>query len=339
MRGQLHKIVLVVAVCLPSDRLVFAQAAPTPTVTTTIAPTVAPTSSPGPSPTPSPGPPSMPSGKETVDRQRGADAAFMTRVELRGLEAVELGRIADEHASAASVRAFGRQILQDRGKANEELRLFARGEAISLPAALDASRQGELNRVSRLSSPALDRAIVLAMVRIFEADVADFQKQTERGQEVELQGWVYDTLPLIEEERDEIHRVAAELGISPPRKVLGDLRSVTRRRPEAAGGKTTGTRGPDPGRARPDNGRGGVPARARARAGARGVATRGARGCHRRRLSSGWTSGPARRYSPARCERIAARSSRPRASGGRSQRPGTQSHRPPPQCQKPLTRT
>ncbi len=61
---------------------------------------------------------------------------------------------------------------------------------------------------------ALDRAIILAMVRISDADVADFQKQTERGQEVELQGWVYDTLPLLEEERDEIHRVAAELGIS-----------------------------------------------------------------------------------------------------------------------------
>jgi predicted outer membrane protein len=214
MRGQLQKIVLVAAVCLPSDRFVFAQAVPSPTVTTTITPTAAPTSSPGPSPTPSPGPPSMPSGSETVERQRGSDAAFMTRVELRGLEAVELARIAAGRASTTSVRALGQQILQDRGKANDELRLFARGEAITLPAILDASRQAEVDRVSRLSPPALDRAIVLAMVRISDADVADFQKQTDMGQEVELQGWVYDTLPLLEEQRDEIRRIAAELGIS-----------------------------------------------------------------------------------------------------------------------------
>ena len=46
-----------------------------------------------------------------------------------------------------------------------------------------------------------------------DEDVADFQKQTEAGQEVELQGWVYDTVPRLEEEQREIHRVAAGLGI------------------------------------------------------------------------------------------------------------------------------
>jgi hypothetical protein len=33
-------------------------------------------------------------------------------------------------------------------------------------------------------------------------------------QEVELQGWVYVMLPLLEEQQEEIHRIASELGIS-----------------------------------------------------------------------------------------------------------------------------
>ena len=52
------------------------------------------------------------------------------------------------------------------------------------------------------------------MVRIHDADVADFQKQTQMGQEVELQGWVYDTLPLLEDQREQIRKIASELGIT-----------------------------------------------------------------------------------------------------------------------------
>ncbi len=141
------------------------------------------------------------------------DAAFMTRVQLRSLEDVELGRIAADRASNLGVRALGQQIVQDRGKAAEELQLFAQSEAIALPTALDADRRAEVDHISKLSPPALDRAVVLAMVRLYDADVADFQKQTQMGQEVELQGWVYDTLPLLEDQQEQTYRIAGELGI------------------------------------------------------------------------------------------------------------------------------
>lgn len=213
MRGHFFKIFLLTAGSLSiAAGSASAQPTSTPTVTPTGPP--APTSSPGPSRTPSPGPPDFPSARENVHRQRATDAAFMTRVQMRGLEAVEFARIAAERTSNTSVRALGQQILQDRGKANEELRLFARSESIRLPTILDAAGQSEVDRASKLSSPALERAVVLALIRISDEDVADFQKQTEMGQEVELQGWVYDMLPVVEELGEEIHRTAAELGIS-----------------------------------------------------------------------------------------------------------------------------
>ena len=137
----------------------------------------------------------------------------MTRTQLRGLEQIELGRIAADRASNPDVRAFGQQIVQDRGKTNEELRLFAQSQSIALPAAVEAKRRAEIDRISKLSPPALDSAIVRALIKLHDADAADFQNQTQMGQEVELQGWVYVTLPLLEEQQDEIHRIASELGI------------------------------------------------------------------------------------------------------------------------------
>ena len=137
----------------------------------------------------------------------------MTRTQLRGLEQIELGRIAAARASNPGVREFGQQIVQDRGKINEELRLFAQGQSIALPTAVEPKRRTEIDRISRLSPPELDGAIVQALVKLHDADAADFQNQTQMGQEVELQGWVYVTLPLLEEQQDEIHRIASELGV------------------------------------------------------------------------------------------------------------------------------
>jgi putative membrane protein len=196
--------------------LAQAGQSPTPTSTTTSTPVPTPTATPAVSPTPTRPRPALnlPSGKDSVDRQRAMDTTFMSRALLRGLELVELGRVAADRASNQSVRALGQQIVQDRGKANEELRLFAQGQAIALPPALDADRRAGVDRISRLSPPALERALVQAILRLHDADVAEFQKQTQMAQEVELQGWVYDTLPVLEDLQGEIHRIAGELGIS-----------------------------------------------------------------------------------------------------------------------------
>lgn len=218
MRGQLTRIILLAGGCFLAACIVSAQADPSPPPASTTPSTPAPTPSATPvataSPTPRPGPPDMPSGKESVDRARAMDATFMTRTQLRGLEQIELGRIAAARASNSDVREFGQQIVQDRGKANEELRLFAQGQSIALPTVLEAKRRTEIDRISKLSSPALDREIVRALVKLHDADVADFQNQTQMGQEVELQGWVYVMLPSLEEQQAEIHRIADELGIS-----------------------------------------------------------------------------------------------------------------------------
>jgi len=217
MRGQLFKITFLAAGLFLAACAASAQASqsPTPTSTTTSTSVPTPTATSAVTPTPTRPRPALnlPSGKDFVDRARAMDTTFMTRALLRGLELLELGRIAADRASNQSVRALGQQIAQDRGKANEELRLFAQGPAIALPPALDAERRAEVDRISRLSPPALERALVLAILRLHDADVAEFQKQTQAAQEVELQGWVQDTLPQLEDQQAEIHRIAGQLGV------------------------------------------------------------------------------------------------------------------------------
>ena len=90
MRGQSFKVAFLAASCFLSTCVVAARAAAPPTVTPPTPPTPVPTPSLTPAPTPPPTPPpgslNLPSAKASVDRARAMDAAFMTRVQVRGLE-------------------------------------------------------------------------------------------------------------------------------------------------------------------------------------------------------------------------------------------------------------
>jgi putative membrane protein len=181
----------------------------------TTTPTPAPSSTPAPTRTPAAS--RIPSAKSEVEKQRKRDSTFMARAQLRALELIELSRIVSQKGSNSSVHSLALRILDDRAKTGESLRLFASSQGAALPAAMESPRQAEVDRISRLSSDQIDRAYIAAILRTQDADVADFQGQAEASQEVELQAWVYDTLPVLEDHQAEIHRIAEEIGVPSPR--------------------------------------------------------------------------------------------------------------------------
>jgi putative membrane protein len=182
-------------------------------------PTTTPAASPTPAPTRTPAALKQPSARGEVERQRRRDATFMTRARLRGLEEMELSRIAAPKASNPDVHSLALRILEERGKADDALRQLADSRGVELPVALEAEHQAEVDHFSKLPIADIDRAFIAAILKIHEPEVADLQNQAEMGQDVELHAWVYDNLPTLEAEQEEIHRLATELGVpaGPPR--------------------------------------------------------------------------------------------------------------------------
>jgi predicted outer membrane protein len=209
VRGQLSKIVATAAACFLRACLVSAQAPASPTPTPTPADSPSPTAAPTRSFTGI----DLPTAKAEVDRQRGMDATFMTRVQLRAAEELEQSRTVAARSANTAVRSFAQQMTDDLGKTIPELRRLAESQGVDLPAEPDAAGKAESERVSRLSSPELDRAYVERMLRSLDADAADFQAQARMAQEVELQAWVCDTLPHVEDAQTRIHAIAGEIGI------------------------------------------------------------------------------------------------------------------------------
>ena len=210
MRGPFFRVVAIGAGCILCAFVVSAQASPSPTPT----PSTSPMPSPAPSPTRTPRATDPEAARSDIDRARAMDKTFMARVQLRALEQLALGRIVAARSSNAGVRAFGQLMVEDRGKTTQALKQLAESQGIDLPATPDAAGNADIARISRLSSPELDRAYVERTLRNQNADVADFEAQTPMGQEVELQAWVWNTLPLLKEQQERIHAIASELGIA-----------------------------------------------------------------------------------------------------------------------------
>jgi len=173
--------------------------------------------------------PATPSGSAqrstTTAQLAGTEQAFLKEAATGGLMEVELGRLATEKASSAEVKQFGQRMVEDHGKANQQLSTIAQQKNVQVPTELTGKAKADYDRLSKLSGEQFDRAYMQMMVRDHRKDVGDFRKQSTSAKDPDLKSFASQTLPTLEE-----HLKLAEQTQS----------SVNAAR--ATSGKTSGTR-------------------------------------------------------------------------------------------------
>ena len=127
------------------------------------------------------------------------DRAFAEKAAAGGAAEVEGGKVAEQRASSDKVKQFGARMVQDHGKANEELKQIAGGKGLQLPSAPDAHHQQEMARLQKLSGAEFDRAYMDHMVKDHKKDIAEFRKQASSGKDPEIKAFAAKTLPTLEE--------------------------------------------------------------------------------------------------------------------------------------------
>ena len=149
---------------------------------------------------PRPAPPSGSAQRSTATSQlAGADQAFIKEAATGGLMEVELGKLATEKASSPDVKQFGQRMVDDHGKANQELSTIAQQKNVQVPTELTGKAKGDYDRLSKLSGEQFDRAYMQLMVRDHRKDVSDFRKQSTSAKDADVKSFVSQTLPTLEE--------------------------------------------------------------------------------------------------------------------------------------------
>jgi putative membrane protein len=129
----------------------------------------------------------------------GSDEHFVMEAAKGGMAEVELGKLAADKATKDDVKKFGQRMADDHGKANDELKSLAQRKNITLPTAIDPQHKATVDRLSKLSGDAFDRAYMQEMLRDHRKDVAEFKTESRSGKDPDVKAWASKTLPTLEE--------------------------------------------------------------------------------------------------------------------------------------------
>jgi putative membrane protein len=117
---------------------------------------------------------------------------------LGGLAYVELAKVAVDKSTHDSVKQFGQTLIDDHTKANDELKQVASQQNVQIPDSLDSKHQSKIDKLSKLSGPAFDRAFVKAAIKDHQKDVREFQQEAQNGTMPQVKDFASKTLPTLQ---------------------------------------------------------------------------------------------------------------------------------------------
>ncbi len=148
--------------------------------------------------------------KKKVDEAKSADSKFVLEAAMGGMAEVQLGQLAVDKATSPDVKQFGQRMVDDHGKANQELTQLASTKGITLPTTLDAKHQADVDRLSKLTGEEFDHTYMKMMVDDHNKDVADFQHESSGGKDPDVKAWAAKTLPTLEQHQSMAKSIAAK---------------------------------------------------------------------------------------------------------------------------------
>ena len=146
------------------------------------------------------------------------DQLFAQQVASGGMAEVALGKLADRKAQNGAVKEFGQLMVQDHGKANDKLATLARSAKIPLPNEPDPEHKDVQARLEGLNGAPFDVAYLAAQVQDHQKTVQLLQWEINSGQDVQLQRFASETLPVVLMHLRMAQDLAAQIAGQTPRE-------------------------------------------------------------------------------------------------------------------------
>ena len=137
--------------------------------------------------------------KATSASLASGDRKFVEKAAAGGMAEVQLGQMAAQKASADDVRKFGQRMVDDHGKANDQLKQLATSKSVELPAEVDGATKREMDKLSKLEGAAFDREYMNHMVSDHKKDVSEFRSESRKAKDADVKQFATTTLPTLEE--------------------------------------------------------------------------------------------------------------------------------------------
>ena len=152
------------------------------------------------------------SAKNAGARIAGKDSLFVRKAAIGGLAEVKSAELAKAKASSPEVKSFAEKMVQDHTKANQELERLAKQKGITLPTELDNQHQGEIDKVSKLSGNAFDKAYLRQQRAGHQQMMRLLEDEAKTGKDPDLKSFAAKTKKVVAEHHTRIEKLGSSAG-------------------------------------------------------------------------------------------------------------------------------
>ena len=152
-----------------------------------------------------------------------SDSSFIQKAASLGLLQAKLGKLAEEKGSSASVRDFGKRMVADYTKANEELAAGAKQAAYPAPVLLREDRQ-VYDRLAGTGRASFDQKYMAETVAQYGAAVRLFQQESDKGRVASLKQLAASLLPTVQQHMTLATQTAGAVGADVTAAAGGEVR-------------------------------------------------------------------------------------------------------------------
>ena len=118
------------------------------------------------------------------------DKIFIKKAAKGGMMEVAMGNLAEQKGQSEDVKSFGKRMVADHGKANDELKKIAAQKNVKFPTK------------ERTVSWSSDKAYMDMMVKDHEKDLAEFKEEASSGSDPDVKKFADDTAKMVQEHLD-----------------------------------------------------------------------------------------------------------------------------------------
>ncbi len=140
------------------------------------------------------------------------DRKFMEKLAKDNAAEIEAGKLASTKASNDQVKQFGERMVQDHGKAADELKQLAQSKGLDLPDAADRKHEREARSLEKKSGADFDKAYMQQMVKDHRADLKALRKEAKSAKDPELKAFAEKTAQVVQEHLNMAQQLAADVG-------------------------------------------------------------------------------------------------------------------------------
>jgi len=135
---------------------------------------------------------------------------FIEHAAIGGMAEVKLGQLAQQKAASDEVKNFGKRMVDDHSKANDELKRLASKKHVTLPKDVGAKHKSVYERLSKLSGQEFDREFMDTMAKDHQEVVAEFEKAA-KSSDPDVQAFASRTLPTLHAHLDSAQQIVSSV--------------------------------------------------------------------------------------------------------------------------------